>query len=570
MAPEPRRSGTATADVAEARRRSTRYGIDPSAREIPHVGAAGPSATALTQLSAPVLDQLLSQVADSSFGVVLADREGRLTHRDAATKATLAAMDDRSLDLGFSLAETEVGTNGVGTSLETKRPAVVVGDDHFLECFQAFTCANAPIVHPISHRLEGTVGVLCPAQDTSPLLLPTALQLSAQIRQLLLEQATPEERFLLEQFLLRRRSTRSAVATIGQGVMIATPHAQRLLAGVDHAELWEYIEVAMRRGGPMDLNIARPSSEPLRLRCRPLHRGGELEGASVELLAETHPPAGRQRIRHRESLGDLVGTSDLWQSMVREALLAAQLDESVLIVGERGTGRMSVAEAIIGRSGARSQVVFDSAEVLVEGAREWMLRAKAALSPDVVVVFRRVDQLADPVAAALASEIAARPEVRVLATSEMTSATAPGMATLLDQLNVLQIDVPPLRNRRDDIPLLVRQIAADYGRAQIDPQVVSVLYRQPWHGNVTELRQTIRSAHAKARTGRLMVQHLPRRIRQEHNRKPLHGLRQQEADAIVAAINSTSTRAEAAAQLGISRATLFRRIRAYGLDLDLP
>jgi transcriptional regulator of acetoin/glycerol metabolism len=94
------------------------------------------------------------------------------------------------------------------------------------------------------------------------------------------------------------------------------------------------------------------------------------------------------------------------------------------------------------------------------------------------------------------------------------------------------------------------------------------LYRQPWPGNVTELRQALRSAHARAGTEALTVRHLPRHVQREPNRRPLHGLRQQEADAIVAAISSTATRADAARQLGISRATLFRRIKAYGLDLD--
>ena len=129
MAPAPHRPTHAMADMAAARRRSALYGLDPTTSEIPHLGEPRPAGDALRRLSAPVLDRLLSQIEDTSLAVVLADREGRMTHRDAATARTLAAMDDRSLDVGSSLAESDVGTNGVGTSLETKRPAMVVGED---------------------------------------------------------------------------------------------------------------------------------------------------------------------------------------------------------------------------------------------------------------------------------------------------------------------------------------------------------------------------------------------------------------------------------------------------------
>lgn len=227
-----------------------------------------------------------------------------------------------------------------------------------------------------------------------------------------------------------------------------------------------------------------------------------------------------------------------------------------------------MAEAIAGQSEAESVAVFNSAEVLTEGPREWVLGVRAASRPGASVILRRVDQLPNDVAAATAATVARADGVRFVGTAEEQSSTEPGRAELLDQLNVLTITVPPLRSRREDIAPLVRHFAALAGRHDIDSRVLNLLYRQPWNGNVTELRHALRSGMAKARTERLAVRHLPRRIQKERNRRPLHGLHQQEADAIVAAINATSTRAEAAAQLGISRATLFRRIKTYGLDLD--
>lgn len=567
MGSEPSSAGLATADVIAARRRSEQYGINPGATEIPHLGEPGPAADEVLQLSAPVLDNLLTQIPDSPLAVVLADHNGRLMRRDAPQSATLTAMDQRSLDLGFSLAETDVGTNGVGTSLETRKPTIIVGANHFLECFHDFTCANAPIIQPVTGRVEGTVGVMCPATETGPLLLPTAMQLAAQIGELLLEQATPEERFLLEQFLRRRTSPRDPVATIGPDVVIATPAAKRMLADVDHHELWRRIEAGTRRRDTFTTAIERPSSPPLHLRCRPLHRGGQVEGAVVEFVAEARTAAAPKPARRLEQLGTLVGTSDAWLGLVRDALAIAHHTEPVLVVGERGTGRRSIAAAIAEHGGQGSPQVLSAADIVLDGNRAWLVRAQAALAGDTPVVFHRIDQFPDDICAALASLITDS-GARLFATTASAEATAPGLAALIDQLAVFQIDVPPLRNRRADIGPLVRHFAAQHGRYDTDQQLESVLYRQPWPGNVTQLDQVLRSADARAATKRLAVHHLPRRIRQENRRQPLHGLRQLEADAIVAAIDATRTRDEAAKQLGISRATLFRRIKAYGLDID--
>ncbi|MEM9614912.1 MAG: helix-turn-helix domain-containing protein [Actinomycetota bacterium] len=568
MAPAPGKPKPGTANIAAAHRRSADYGIDPTTTDIPHVGTPGDSADALRRLSSPVLQDLLDQIADSDFGLVLADPAGRLTRREAATRTTLAAMDDRSLDVGFSLAEPDVGTNGVGTSLETRRPAMVVGQDHFLECFKSFTCANAPIINPISRRVEGTVGVLSPVEDTSPLLLSTAIQLSSQIGELLLEQATPEERFLLRHFLLRRRHSRTSIAAIGKDALIATPLAQRHLAGTDHAELWSRLESRVPDGRIFEIEIERPAGAPLHLRCEPLVRGGEFEGAAVEIVSIPQEESTTKSSRRATQLGQLVGVSEPWRSLVREALLAAQLREPVLVVGERGTGRYAVAEAIASLAGGDAVQVFDNAGPSIDGAEAWLIRVRRALQTADIVIFRRVDRLPAEIASAVAALVAAHDEAWVLATAETTTATESGSAALLDQLNVMQIEVPPLRSRRQDIAPLAIHFASRLGRASLDEQVLSALYRQPWPGNVIELRQAVRSAHARARTQPLTVRHLPRQIQQSPGRRPLHGLRQHEADAIVAAIDATSTRAEAADLLGMSRATLFRRMKAYGITTD--
>ncbi|HDH02807.1 MAG TPA: hypothetical protein ENH15_01010, partial [Actinobacteria bacterium] len=279
-------------NIIESWRRSDFYGVDASRPELPYRGEAAPSGTALAQLSSPVLDRTLEQVSEDPVGIVLADRDGTITHRGAGQRLLLAAMDDNQIEVGFNLAESEVGTNGVGTSLETKRPTVVVGEEHYLDAYKSFSCANAPIVHPITNRIEGTVGLVCGAGDAAnPLLLPTATLMASQIRQLLLDQARPEERALLEQFLLARKTNSAAVATMNRTVLIATASVQPLLLGLDQAELWDHVEGALRQDQPGDTELSAPSGRSIRLRCRPVLLGGDVVGAVVEFSNPPQPSA---------------------------------------------------------------------------------------------------------------------------------------------------------------------------------------------------------------------------------------------------------------------------------------
>jgi len=371
---------------------------------------------------------------------------------------------------------------------------------------------------------------------------------------------------LLEQFLLSRRSPQNAVAAIGDGVVIATSSAQRRLVGVDHLELWSHVQRALREGGVVETDFESPASDRLRLRCHPLLRNGDLEGATVEFVAT---PRMRRKGRRRgaERLGSLVGESPAWAHVVDDSVRAGQVDEPVLIVGERGTGRRSVAEAIAGRRSHVSPAVLSSPEVVVEGERVWLRRLGRALASPSPIILTHVDQLPDNVAAAVASMLDQAPGTSIIGTTEVVVGAGPGLSGLFDRMRVVQIDIPPLRERSEDIAPLARHLAQRLGHSKLGEPFIQELVRQPWPGNVTELDRVLRSAAVRARFQPLQVEHLPRSARRSNGGVPLRGLRKQEADAIIAALDQSATRTEAAERLGISRATLFRRIKTYGLNV---
>ncbi len=150
---------------------------------------------------------------------------------------------------------------------------------------------------------------------------------------------------------------------------------------------------------------------------------------------------------------------------------------------------------------------------------------------------------------------------------------------LLYRLNVIEVEVPPLRERVDDIPLLaghfLRRAAARLGvdERTLTPAALELLKRHAWPGNVRELRNEMERASVLARSARIDVDDLSERVR---GRKPpaqpatriggRRSLADVEHEHILAVLAECVTREEAARVLGIDPSTLWRRLKRYGSD----
>ena len=145
------------------------------------------------------------------------------------------------------------------------------------------------------------------------------------------------------------------------------------------------------------------------------------------------------------------------------------------------------------------------------------------------------------------------------------------------RLHVVRIEVPPLRARREDIPLVAEAFYARVERrphSGCSPLAMRLLQAYPWPGNVRELLAVLESSHINAGTRRIEAQHLPANVRDPRGKTGESGERYRRASpvlderaAIAAALAETGgTRNAAADHLGMSRTTLWRKMREYGLE----
>jgi DNA-binding NtrC family response regulator len=140
---------------------------------------------------------------------------------------------------------------------------------------------------------------------------------------------------------------------------------------------------------------------------------------------------------------------------------------------------------------------------------------------------------------------------------------------------VFDIDLPPLRERTDDIPLLVNAFLEEIGRnvgrpaAGISRDAMSALARHGWPGNVRELRNAIERAVILCAGGIIEIEHLPRfdgALRPDAAGKPRTIVDTERAMIVEALAASGNNKSRAARLLGLTRAQLRARIEKYGLS----
>ncbi|HWH95860.1 MAG TPA: helix-turn-helix domain-containing protein, partial [Baekduia sp.] len=225
------------------------------------------------------------------------------------------------------------------------------------------------------------------------------------------------------------------------------------------------------------------------------------------------------------------------------------------LIGEAGVGKLALARAAAALRAGPVQVVDCG-------------RGSPRVGEAGTVVLRHLDALGERAARRLADAAASH---WVVATA--ADADAPAMRLLLSRLAMTRVDVPPLRLRPDDVPVLARALVRRHGsptmRQGVRPEAAQLLARLPWPGNVRELENVLRLALQRRHVGDLRIEDLPAEVRPAAARNAATALQRLEAEAIVEALAAADGNKRRAAQaLGVSRSTLYRKLRAYGIELD--
>lgn len=320
----------------------------------------------------------------------------------------------------------------------------------------------------------------------------------------------------------------------------------------------------------------------------------------------------KETIRQKYKFQNLIGATPRMQEIFEIIEKVSKNRSTVLIQGENGTGKELIARAVHfnGPLAEKPFMPVDCSAIpenLVEselfghekGSFTGAIYSKKGLfrlAQGGTVFLDEIEELPREVQPKLLRALQERQvkpvggskyvpiEVRVIAAAnqDLGMAVAKGKfrEDLFYRLNVVQIDVPPLRERRDDIPVLVKHFIEKYREKQKDlkikrvsPEVLRIFMTYHWPGNVRELENVIERAFALESGESIQVSDLPDYLLKqvpktiENPTTALRSLEEIEKEAIERTLNALDgDRTRTAQILKIDRTTLYRKMKRYGLS----
>src|SRR5580700_7997568 len=230
--------------------------------------------TTLARTANPVLRHLHEQLDGQPISIILTDAAGLVLTRMTADHDLERHLDGVKLAPGFSYAEDRVGTNGIGTALESGGPAHVFGHEHYAEHLEGLACAGVPIHDPVSGKTVGVIDLTCWRKNADPLLISLVKATADQITQALLTAGSSRDLHLLQEYVRACRRTGGIVLALGNDVVMLNDHARRLLDPGDQSALIGHATEALARRSTGAVAVDLPSGAVARVSCRPIGRQG--------------------------------------------------------------------------------------------------------------------------------------------------------------------------------------------------------------------------------------------------------------------------------------------------------
>ncbi|MGQ0602716.1 MAG: sigma-54-dependent Fis family transcriptional regulator [Anaerolineales bacterium] len=585
-------------------------------------------------IARPIMEDVHQYIDGSGAVLILADNTDCVLEC-LGDSELLSSARDFGLRPGAFLDESRIGTNGWAVALIERSPAQIIGAEHFSVQWHAYASAAAPIFD-VDGNPVGTIGLLERCTQRSPHSLGIAVAAAKAIENQL------QANLFVREANAHATELNAAMDAISEGVLAWT--AQGLIMHLNHMagellglapatvvgrRLGEYVtlpeSLARAVGQGEEVN---DSEANLRL----------LDGATCACLVSLRVVRGadgqpemfiatlrrldqvRQLVTRlvgaqaRLTLDDIVGHGVPARRVRKQALAAAEAKACVLLVGESGTGKNVLARAIH-NSGRRSAGpflavncraiprelalgefmgfeagAFNSGQTIGQPSKfelahggTLFLEEVEALPLEVQTALLRVIEAGDVIRLGGTRVIPVDTRLIVSTASQLEARVAEGSfrADLLLRLSSFVINPLPVRERPEDIPLLIERLleklSVQLGQhLAITPGALTALRAYPWPGNIRELESVIERATVASEGHPIATEHLPPAIRQRRALAPgkqstelVRSLQESEESAILAAGRAARGHLTQAAQLlGVSRTTLWRKMKALGIAIE--
>jgi transcriptional activator for dhaKLM operon len=580
----------------------------------------------LITVATPFMEDIHQFTEGSGYAVVLTDGAVCVL-AVSGDPAAIEAAADAGLQQGTYWSEDNVGTNALGMVLNQAMPVQVVGAEHYFSLFHNLVSAAAPI-HDVRGRVVGVLGMVGPLNragtHTLGLVMAGARAITNQL----------QANWHLEEANRRLSEMNTVLGTIDEGVIVWNANGEVLHVNRQAGDILR-INPRTVVGRPLPDVVDFPADL-----VEVIRNGGELRGVEIVLQVQRRPTrclvtlqpvqeaAGRpvsyvallnpiehvRRIAQSQfgsqtslTIDDVQAESAGMRQLIRQARVAARGTAPVLIRGEGGVGKNLLARAIHNEGDRADQPFVDincraiPHELM---AREMLGQEKDAtthgqpskfeLAEGGTLLLDELESLSLELQSALLHIIETRHvmrlgsshpipvNVRIIAATTANLEDLMAQGSLLPHLyyrfGVFHMELPPLRERVEDIPLLAERFLARHTQRDnrpmtINTEAMAILSRYPWPGNVRELESVLERAISQSRSEVIDASDLPEMVRSGRvlmptgtHAQPVLSVTDAEREAILRAGWACQGRVtEMATMLGIGRSTLWRKLKRHNI-----
>ena len=465
---------------------------------------------------------------------------------------------------GYDVGAWALGLDGVASLADRRSPAMRQCEST-PELLRPFRIEATPLVDGLTGRSLGSLLAVGGDSET----LEWMERLTSQVATELKNRARHSEQVLMEHFLEERRDSRHAVVALNDHVIITNAPAARTVGVEEQARLWEHARRMIGSSVDSSDTLELGRGRTLRVTCERVIDNNITIGVIMRWRRPSQPPLAT--VSGEGLLSDLAGGGARWRSMKRR--LAAAGSTSTLLAGEPGTGRATIARSIM--KGCPIHEI-DLADFAGEGVTAMAKQLRRASNNGEQVLLRHLEVIDPEESDQLARVIQdLASSVRLFGTMDIQHSNSVARASLLDSFGAL-VTVPPLRERTEDVPELVRALTTAHlrrspglGGVQWMTDALQALTRLEWPKNVSSLAALVAQVVPQVGSGYVTARDLPAGIAVRASGRNLSALERVEARLILQALkDSNGNKSIAADSLGMARSTLYRKLRWFAIDLS--
>jgi len=591
----------------------------------------------LLEIGNPVMDALYKFVQGSGFVITLSEARGYLL-RVIGDQDVVDIVKKINFIPGANWGEGIMGTNAVGTCISTDKPLQVYAYEHWNICVHVGVCSAAPIHDPDSGQIMGILNMTAECERVHPHTLgmvgAAVGSMEGQIaakRNWMRSQVADRYKSLIME------SISDGLLTIDNSGMITHINQK----AIDFLTLYgnplgeNIYSVLKKRFGRQenykDLLSILNSQDKMDGEFVTIFTGSGVIKCTVtsRCLWEENTVTGKiiviQEIskikkivnrvagnRAQTVFSDIVGQNKKFLECMEMAIKSGKTSSSILLIGESGTGKDLFAQAIHNSSSRANDPyiaincaaiprdllgseLFGYNEGAFTGAKRGGNPGKFELADQGTIFLDEIGEmpldmqtsllrvLEDKAILRIGGREPIPVNVRIIAATNKDLSREVFLGNfrsdLYYRLNVIAIELPPLRERKDDIPFLIEHLTKKIARTmskeiqQIDPEFIEICLHYDWPGNVRELQNMIEKAISLTTEPTLSIRSLPSHsfpnltkmpTHQENGRKKL--LKKVSLDAesemiMTSLAKNRGNKCLTAKELGIARSSLYRKLK---------